>query len=363
MTCEMLRKKNGVQIALSDHLKQVQGNDPHGCLNIQNLLVKICIWCYPTEKWLTIIHVCLCVCVCVCVCALCGTAEGSGQDSVLPGPGVCPVLAASSSEPHPKAHNLRWEGPQPLWAAQVWITCGQNKQQKNINNTLWKLSSLHSVQDMSDTFKTAIYPLSLILLSCVCSLLFSAISCSFFLVLDYIGINMASLNSCINPIALYMVSKRFKSCFRVRQDTESVLYYLFLALSCTFFFSSLVFWSLKPSTQHAKSWFWECSTILSVFLPPVMSVLLVSTSGDADGWQAVMYEAQSHRTSLWPEQLPRNQQVHHSMSMLLSASAFNWGSDNPDPGLFSEEYPCYVERSALRMKCYETLWGTDSGAC
>lgn len=34
--------------------------------------------------------------------------------------------------------------------------------------------------------------------------------------LDYIGINMASMNSCINPIALYMVSKRFKSCFRVR---------------------------------------------------------------------------------------------------------------------------------------------------
>ncbi|XP_048879655.1 endothelin receptor type B-like [Brienomyrus brachyistius] len=37
---------------------------------------------------------------------------------------------------------------------------------------------------------------------------------SFFLVLDYIGINLASVNSCINPIALYMVSKRFKSCFR-----------------------------------------------------------------------------------------------------------------------------------------------------
>nr|XP_019957007.1 PREDICTED: endothelin B receptor-like [Paralichthys olivaceus] len=37
---------------------------------------------------------------------------------------------------------------------------------------------------------------------------------SFFLVLDYIGINMASVNSCINPIALYMVSKRFKNCFR-----------------------------------------------------------------------------------------------------------------------------------------------------
>ncbi|XP_029112416.1 endothelin receptor Ba [Scleropages formosus] len=37
---------------------------------------------------------------------------------------------------------------------------------------------------------------------------------SFFLVLDYIGINMASVNSCINPIALYMVSKRFKNCFK-----------------------------------------------------------------------------------------------------------------------------------------------------
>ncbi|XP_062311703.1 endothelin receptor type B [Osmerus eperlanus] len=37
---------------------------------------------------------------------------------------------------------------------------------------------------------------------------------SFFLVLDYIGINMASVNSCINPIALYVVSKKFKTCFK-----------------------------------------------------------------------------------------------------------------------------------------------------
>ncbi|XP_005374205.1 PREDICTED: endothelin B receptor [Chinchilla lanigera] len=37
---------------------------------------------------------------------------------------------------------------------------------------------------------------------------------SFLLVMDYIGINMASLNSCINPIALYLVSKRFKNCFK-----------------------------------------------------------------------------------------------------------------------------------------------------
>ncbi|CAG05905.1 unnamed protein product, partial [Tetraodon nigroviridis] len=38
---------------------------------------------------------------------------------------------------------------------------------------------------------------------------------SVFLVLDYCGINMASLNSCINPIALFVVSKRFQRCFKV----------------------------------------------------------------------------------------------------------------------------------------------------
>lgn len=37
---------------------------------------------------------------------------------------------------------------------------------------------------------------------------------SFLLVMDYIGINMASLNSCINPIALYFVSQKFKNCFQ-----------------------------------------------------------------------------------------------------------------------------------------------------
>ncbi|XP_068428546.1 endothelin receptor type B [Clinocottus analis] len=37
---------------------------------------------------------------------------------------------------------------------------------------------------------------------------------SVFLVLDYFGINMASINSCINPIALYTVSKRFNRCFK-----------------------------------------------------------------------------------------------------------------------------------------------------
>ncbi|XP_034037814.1 endothelin receptor type B-like [Thalassophryne amazonica] len=37
---------------------------------------------------------------------------------------------------------------------------------------------------------------------------------SFLLVMNYIGINMASLNSCINPFALYFVSQKFKNCFQ-----------------------------------------------------------------------------------------------------------------------------------------------------
>ncbi|KAF7252798.1 Endothelin receptor type B [Varanus komodoensis] len=37
---------------------------------------------------------------------------------------------------------------------------------------------------------------------------------SFLVALGYVGISMASLNSCINPIALYLVSKRFKNCFK-----------------------------------------------------------------------------------------------------------------------------------------------------
>ncbi|KAF7710090.1 endothelin receptor type Aa [Silurus meridionalis] len=37
---------------------------------------------------------------------------------------------------------------------------------------------------------------------------------SFLLILDYIAINMASINSCINPIILYFVSKKFKNCIK-----------------------------------------------------------------------------------------------------------------------------------------------------
>ncbi|XP_058049929.1 endothelin-1 receptor [Ahaetulla prasina] len=37
---------------------------------------------------------------------------------------------------------------------------------------------------------------------------------SFLLTMDYISINLATINSCINPIALYFVSKKFKNCFQ-----------------------------------------------------------------------------------------------------------------------------------------------------
>ncbi|KAG7233366.1 hypothetical protein INR49_007095 [Caranx melampygus] len=37
---------------------------------------------------------------------------------------------------------------------------------------------------------------------------------NFLLVLDYVSMNMATINSCINPIILYSVSKKFKNCFK-----------------------------------------------------------------------------------------------------------------------------------------------------
>uniref|UniRef100_A0A672HC85 Endothelin receptor type B-like n=1 Tax=Salarias fasciatus TaxID=181472 RepID=A0A672HC85_SALFA len=37
---------------------------------------------------------------------------------------------------------------------------------------------------------------------------------NFLLVLDYFSINMATINSCINPIILFFVSKKFKHCFK-----------------------------------------------------------------------------------------------------------------------------------------------------
>uniref|UniRef100_A0A667WRM8 Endothelin-1 receptor n=1 Tax=Myripristis murdjan TaxID=586833 RepID=A0A667WRM8_9TELE len=41
---------------------------------------------------------------------------------------------------------------------------------------------------------------------------------NFLLVLDYFSINMATINSCINPIILYFVSKKFKNCFKRERE-------------------------------------------------------------------------------------------------------------------------------------------------
>lgn len=62
--------------------------------------------------------------------------------------------------------------------------------------------------------------------------------------MDYIGINMASLNSCINPIALYFVSQKFKNCFQVRGHR------LVLKISLFFFFHkhTTSFCCLEPQT-------------------------------------------------------------------------------------------------------------------
>ncbi|KAG7264975.1 hypothetical protein CRUP_005420 [Coryphaenoides rupestris] len=40
----------------------------------------------------------------------------------------------------------------------------------------------------------------------------------FLLVLDYFGFNLATVNSCINPIILYFVSKKFKNCFKANNQ-------------------------------------------------------------------------------------------------------------------------------------------------
>ncbi|KAJ8271830.1 hypothetical protein COCON_G00106890 [Conger conger] len=37
---------------------------------------------------------------------------------------------------------------------------------------------------------------------------------NFLLVLDHLGLNLATVNSCINPFILYFVSKKFKNCFK-----------------------------------------------------------------------------------------------------------------------------------------------------
>lgn len=86
----------------------------------------------------------------------------------------------------------------------------------------------------------------------LCDLLnFHAPFFSVFLVLDYFGINMASLNSCINPIALYIVSKRFKRCFKVSYTVILSLLLLWMAL----FSFRQSWWRWKQWDPHWMSYY------------------------------------------------------------------------------------------------------------
>uniref|UniRef100_A0A674P5U4 Endothelin receptor type B n=1 Tax=Takifugu rubripes TaxID=31033 RepID=A0A674P5U4_TAKRU len=110
-------------------------------------------------------------------------------------------------------------------------TCNHTKQRREVAKTVFCLVVVFAVcwfpLYLSRILKSTIYdekdPSR-------CQLL------SIFLVLDYFGLNMASLNSCINPIALFVVSKRFQRCFKV-------------GCLCTLF--NLIYFSIPPSSEQS----------------------------------------------------------------------------------------------------------------
>lgn len=65
---------------------------------------------------------------------------------------------------------------------------------------------------------------------------------SVFLVLDYCGINMASFNSCINPIALFVVSQRFQRCFKVSHFHTIFMVFFFLFFFALFMLGIIWYW-------------------------------------------------------------------------------------------------------------------------
>nr|NP_001079347.1 endothelin-3 receptor precursor [Xenopus laevis]P32940.1 RecName: Full=Endothelin-3 receptor; AltName: Full=Endothelin C receptor; Short=ET-C; Short=ET-CR; Flags: Precursor [Xenopus laevis]AAA49704.1 endothelin-3 receptor [Xenopus laevis] len=50
--------------------------------------------------------------------------------------------------------------------------------------------------------------------SCIMAEIQTGVNYQLLMVMNYTGINMASLNSCIGPVALYFVSRKFKNCFQ-----------------------------------------------------------------------------------------------------------------------------------------------------
>ena len=66
--------------------------------------------------------------------------------------------------------------------------------------------------------------------------------------MDYIGINLATMNSCINPIALYFVSKKFKNCFQVSISlNKKIFFIIIISLMIDY-----VWWSLLLCTHSVQ---------------------------------------------------------------------------------------------------------------
>ncbi|KAK1803471.1 hypothetical protein P4O66_020897 [Electrophorus voltai] len=70
---------------------------------------------------------------------------------------------------------------------------------------------------------------------------------NFLLVLDYFSINLATINSCINPIVLYFVSKKFKNCFKVQMPSFLLI---FLPLHSSPLLSTSLYSSICAGFSH-----------------------------------------------------------------------------------------------------------------
>ncbi|XP_077436077.1 endothelin receptor type B-like isoform X2 [Vanacampus margaritifer] len=106
-----------------------------------------------------------------------------------------------------------------VWTAIFYMLTSWMNVLKNKDNTL-----IHGSTKQRRVVSRSVFYLVILFAVCWCPLHLSRILMatiydendpnSVFLVLDYVGINLASLNSCINPVALYIVSKRFKTAFK-----------------------------------------------------------------------------------------------------------------------------------------------------
>lgn len=124
-----------------------------------------------------------------------------GQSGLLPRHYLCPLLVPTAPQQDPQEGHLFPEWQHALWATQVshfkfpLIKCSRHG---TMLMTECCCQDFCVVKLSNDNQAFLLFPIF-----------------SFLLVLDYLGINLATINSCINPIVLYFVSKKFKNCFKV----------------------------------------------------------------------------------------------------------------------------------------------------